>query len=127
MIGDGPDSETAWNLLDGPDAIHERIKWRYYCGAVLVGVGHGAMFFGQKRFFQMDKGHRLYPRSVPEPPASRRKRARGRLVAALCAAVAGRRAARMPRGPGRSAAPLAAAASDVTRPASAEVRVRVGI
>ena len=48
VLGDGPHHEAAWREMnDGPDGIAERIRWRYYQGAVLLGVGSGAMLFGQ--------------------------------------------------------------------------------
>ena len=34
-------------MNDGPDGIAERIRWRYYQGAVLLGVGSGAMLLGK--------------------------------------------------------------------------------
>ena len=60
VLGDGPHHEVAWREMnDGPDGIAERIRWRYYQGAVLLGVGSGAMLLGKH-------GHAHKP---PSPPA----------------------------------------------------------
>ena len=60
VLGDGPHHEAAWREMnDGPDGIAERIRWRYYQGAVLLGVGSGAMLLGKH-------GHAHKP---PSPPA----------------------------------------------------------
>ena len=43
FLADGAQHEAAWReMQDGADAIAERIRWRYYQGAVLLGVGSGA-------------------------------------------------------------------------------------
>ena len=49
VIGDGPQVKEAWDLLvHGAVGLLERVKWRYYCGAVIVGIGTGAAFLGQR-------------------------------------------------------------------------------
>ena len=61
VLGDGPHHKAAWDEMnDGPDGISERIKWRYYQGAVLIGVGSGAMLLGK---------HGYAPKPPPPPPA----------------------------------------------------------
>ena len=48
VLGDGPHVQKAWwNMNEASTcALVDRIKWRYYCGAVMVGVGTGAMLLG---------------------------------------------------------------------------------
>ena len=49
VLGDGPHVREAWyNIGDGClIGLLDRIKWRYYCGAILLGVGTGAMLLGK--------------------------------------------------------------------------------
>ncbi|KAL1521894.1 hypothetical protein AB1Y20_021545 [Prymnesium parvum] len=49
VLADGSDHAGGFALLeDERYAIGERIKWRYYCGAVLIGIGSGAMQIGKR-------------------------------------------------------------------------------
>ena len=50
VLGDGPHVDEAWlNIGECSSCgLLERIRWRYYCGAVMIGVGTGAMLLGKK-------------------------------------------------------------------------------
>jgi hypothetical protein len=49
VIGDGDKIGEAWNLFqNGGEGLLERVKWRYYTGGVLIGIGNGAQFLGQR-------------------------------------------------------------------------------
>ena len=49
VIGDGDNIERWWPIFhDGPDTVMDRVKWRYYLGAVVLGIGFGAMVLGLK-------------------------------------------------------------------------------
>lgn len=49
VLGDGPFVDHAWwALAEGQDGLLDRIKWRYYCGAVLVGLGTANQFLGKR-------------------------------------------------------------------------------
>ena len=59
-IGDGtPDqAKRAFEQMkDGQKQVGERLKWRYWQGGVLLGIGMGASLLGQKSFIPM-KGER---------------------------------------------------------------------
>ena len=76
VLGDGECHEAAWRAMnDGPDGIAERIRWRYYHGAVLLGVGSGAMLLGKH-------GHARKP--PPPPPAAPPGETTGGGGGALC-------------------------------------------
>ena len=56
-------------LVDGKHAVGERVKWRYWSGAVLVGVGSGAQLLGQKYFRPPD----VWPADWEEQGMTREK------------------------------------------------------
>ena len=59
VIGDGPHHAEAWtHMQEEKHQVAERVRWRYYRGSVLLGIGSGAMLFGQK-------GHSEPPRPPP--------------------------------------------------------------
>ena len=43
----GGDMQKGWKVLDDT-YIGEKLKWRYYDGAVLIGVGAGASYLGAR-------------------------------------------------------------------------------
>ena len=64
VIGDGPHVNKAWEVMShGEGCIIERVKWRYYCGAVLVGIGKGAQILGE-RWWINDPRHELESRTA---------------------------------------------------------------
>jgi cyanophycinase-like exopeptidase len=50
LIGGG-DPYKIWRLLEDT-YVGEQIRWRYYNGAVIIGVGEGAMILGQKAWIK---------------------------------------------------------------------------
>ena len=48
-LGDGPHVDKTWHLLEhGDECVLERFKWRYYSGAVLLGIGSGGQFVSER-------------------------------------------------------------------------------
>lgn len=72
-IGDEPVVLKAWHsIAEGMHGVLERVKWRYYSGAVLMGIGNGAMLLG-KRWWAGDPAkevaykHAVQAGEEPEP------------------------------------------------------------
>lgn len=54
LIGGGDPYKT-WRVLEDT-YVGEQIRWRYYDGAVILGVGEGAMLLGQKAWSKVTWG-----------------------------------------------------------------------
>ena len=82
VMGDGDINHEAWYALaEGVDGLMERIKWRYYCGAVLIGLGTGCQLLSKKWYTGepkheltwkrcMESGRRDYPQKGIDYPES---------------------------------------------------------
>ena len=73
-LGDGPHVLQTWRMLSlNEECVLERVKWRYYTGAVLIGLGTGCQFLGQ-RWWVGEPRHELESREAakagqPDPHA----------------------------------------------------------
>ena len=63
-LGDGPHVLQTWRMLSlNEECVLERVKWRYYSGAVLIGLGTGCQFLGQ-RWWVGEPRHELESREA---------------------------------------------------------------